>query len=409
MGNTKPVQSATMRARRVSSDLGDLLLDLPSRLLPDRVRGLNATATLTSPEEAWTIEFRGGRALVGLGGPAASDTVVRADRDTLLAVHSGLESGVDAFLDGRVVVRGNLNLALRLESLFEPYHARPVGTPVDRTVTVNGREVSLLEAGPATGEPVLLLHGLGATKASFLPTMRALAQARYRVIVPDLLGHGDTAKPVLRYTASTFGRFATGLLDAMEIDRAHIVGNSLGGRIGLEVAFAQPDRVRSLSLLCPAVALLKRRWAVPVVRRMRSEIGLVPHRFPHGGVVASMRSMFADPNCLPRAWYDAGADEFLRIFRSPRARYALYDSLRNIYLDEPLGERGFWTRLERMEVPSLFLWGDADPLVPAAFARSVNRYLPSARSEVLRNCGHVPQFEQPARVHRKLRDFLAAA
>lgn len=399
--------TATAGARR-ASELGDLLLELPSRVVPERARHLTAFATLASPEETWTLEFRRGRVLLGVGAAETPDTVVSADSDTLVAVHSGMESGTDAFLDGRVTVRGNLGLALRLESLFEPITPRPVTAPVDRTVFVHGREVSVLEAGPASGEPVLLLHGLGATKASFLPTLRALAR-RFRVIAPDLLGHGDTAKPVVRYTAETFARFAAGLMDALDVDRAHIVGNSLGGRIALEVAFSHADRVRSLALFCPAVAFLKHRWAVPLVRRVRPEIGIVPHRFPHRAVVASMRTMFADPSRLPRAWYEAGADEFLRVFRSPRARYALYDALRNIYLDEPLGERGFWTRLEAMEVPAYFIWGDADPLVPAAFGRHVERVLPSARSEVLRDCGHVPQFEHPDEVHRRLRRFLAAA
>ena len=70
------------------------------------------------------------------------------------------------------------------------------------------------------------------------------------------------------------------------------------------------------------------------------------------------------------------------------------------------GERGFWVRLERMDTPALFLWGDRDRLVPAGFARHVERVLPEARSHVLSDCGHVPQFELPGPTHELLTGFL---
>jgi pimeloyl-ACP methyl ester carboxylesterase len=170
-----------------------------------------------------------------------------------------------------------------------------------------------------------------------------------------------------------------------------------------------PDRVRSVTLLCPAVAFIKRREFVPIVRLLRPELGFVPHRLPHRLVVRSIRQMFSRPERLPTSWYEAGADEFLRVFRTARGRAALYASMRHIYLDEPMGERGFWVRLERLEAPSMFLWGERDRLVPAAFARHVERALPEARSVVLEDCGHVPQFELPERTHALVGDFLSSA
>jgi pimeloyl-ACP methyl ester carboxylesterase len=231
----------------------------------------------------------------------------------------------------------------------------------------------------------------------------------HRVIAPDLLGHGDTAKPLARYDAPMFSRFVLSLMDSLGIERADLIGNSMGGRISLEVAMSRPDRVRSVTLLCPAVAFLKRRGFVPFVRALRPELGIVPHRLPHRLVVRSIRAMFSQPDRLPMSWYAAGADEFLRVFRTPSGRAALYASMRHIYLDEPAGEAGFWVRLERLERPSLFLWGDRDRLVPAAFDRHVRRVLPGATSTVLSDCGHVPQFEHPERTHALIRRFLATA
>ncbi len=387
-------------------ELGQLLLDLTGRIRPERARDLHAAVVLATPEERWTLRLDGGRLTVGIGGVDRPDAVISSDAETLVQINSGRITGSEAFLDGRVTVRGNLGLALRLESVFEPLYPRPAHAPEDRTVWVNGMPVSIIQAG--RGDPVLLLHGLGATKASFLPTVMALAKD-HRVIAPDLLGHGDTAKPLARYDAPTFARFVLSLMDVLGIERADLVGNSMGGRISIEVAMTTPGRVRSMSLLCPAVAFLKRRGFVPFVRALRPELGLVPHRLPHRLVVRSIRTMFARPDRLPMSWYEAGADEFLRIFRTPRGRAALYASMRNIYLDEPDGERGFWVRLERLETPALFLWGDRDRLVPAGFDRHVRRVLPGARSKVLDDCGHVPQFEHPDRTHALIRSFMQTA
>jgi pimeloyl-ACP methyl ester carboxylesterase/putative sterol carrier protein len=392
-------------ARR-REELGQVLLDLTGRVRTDRVRGLDAAVVLATPDERWTLRIDRGRVTVGVGGVERPDAVISSDAATLVAVNTGRLSGARAFLEGRLAVRGNLGLALRLESLFEPLAPRPPEAPEDRTVSAQGLPVSLLEAG--RGEPVLLLHGLGATKASFLPTLLALARD-YRVVAPDLLGHGDTAKPLARYDAATYARFALSLMDALGIERAHLIGNSLGGRVALEVAMTAPDRVQSVTALCPAVAFLKRRALVPFVRLLRPELGALPHRIPHRLVVRSIRAMFARPERLPASWYEAGADEFLRVFRSARARAALYASMRHIYLDPPAGERGFWRRLERLEAPALFLWGDRDRLVPAGFARHVGRALPAARSVVLEECGHVPQFEHPERTHELVGAHLAAA
>ncbi len=394
------------REPRSTVELGQLLLEMTGRVRLDRARELAASVVLATPEERWTMRIQDGRLTVGIGGTDRPDAVIASDAQTLIDINTGRTTGAEAFLHGRVTVRGNLGLALRLESMFEPLIPRPPEAPVDRSVLAGRMPVSILEAG--RGDPVLLLHGLGATKASFLPTLFALAD-RHRVIAPDLLGHGDTAKPYVRYDAHTFARFTLDLMDALEIDRAHLIGNSMGGRISLEVAMHAPDRVRSVTLLCPAVAFIKRREFVPIVRLLRPELGLLPHRLPHRLVVRSVRAMFARPERLPSSWYEAGADEFLRVFRTASGRAALYASMRNIYLDQPVGERGFWVRLERLDTPSFFLWGDRDRLVPAGFSRHVTRVLPDARNVVLDDCGHVPQFEHPERTHELVKDFLGSA
>lgn len=390
----------------MSSDLGEILLQLTGRVIPERVRDLRATVVLQSPDETWTMWFGRGRMTVGAGAPDRADTIIRADAQTLSGIQAGAISGLSAFLDGRISVRGNLNLALRAESMFEPLVRRPVTAPIDRTVIAGGREASVVEAGK--GDPVVLLHGLGATKASFATTILALAP-RHRVIAPDLLGHGDSAKPRVAYSAATMARFVLDIMDELDVERAHLVGNSLGGRVALEVAMTAPDRVRSVACFCPAVAFLNQRWLSPFIGLLRPQFAIVPRALPHRAVVAGIRGLFVTPDRLPSPWYDAAADEFRRVYRDAQARYALFDAMRHLLSDAPGGETGFWMRLSRLDLPAMFLWGDGDPLVSSSYARHVEMAMPAANSEVLRSCGHVPQFELPVATHRRLKRFIAAA
>ena len=88
---------------------------------------------------------------------------------------------------------------------------------------------------------------------------------------------------------------------------------------------------------------------------------------------------------------------------------SFFSSAREIYLEEPHGDDGFWDRLPSLSRPAMFVWGDRDWLVPSRFARHVVNALPKARSVVLEDCGHVPQFELPERTHALIREFFGAA
>jgi pimeloyl-ACP methyl ester carboxylesterase len=123
-----------------------------------------------------------------------------------------------------------------------------------------------LEAGPRDAPPVVLLHGLGATSASFLPTIRDLS-ADHRVIALDLPGFGESGKPLRPLRPAFFARHVVAMLDELRIRHAHLVGNSMGGRVALEVALRYPYRVSRLALLCPSMAWRRFRFASGVVPR----------------------------------------------------------------------------------------------------------------------------------------------
>lgn len=335
----------------------------------------------------------------------APATCVTADPATLLDVVEGRESGVAAFLDGRLRVDGDLSLSLRLDGLFaatdrSARFTRSAMVLAGRTRTFH------VEAGPPDAPPVVMLHGLGATNASLLPTLWDLA-TEYRVLAPDLPGHGSSAAPYGSYDARFFARWLHDYLDAVGVGSAVLLGNSLGGRIALEIALLEPDRVDALVLLAPAVAFRRLRQFVPVVRLARPEAAALPLPMTRGMARVTLRRMFSQPARLTPQSYDAAAGEFVRVYKKAAYRVAFFSSLRQIYLDDAFGDEGFWRRLPSLRTPALFVWGERDRLVPAGFARHVAAALPDARSVVLPDCGHVPQFELPDVTHAYVREFLS--
>jgi pimeloyl-ACP methyl ester carboxylesterase len=347
---------------------------------------------------AWDAVLRGRSARLQLAAEdLVPDALLTADASTWERIASDLRGGMDAFRRGRLRVRHNLHLGVGFlaatSGMTEPGRLRfhSVKTPAAR--------ISVMEAG--VGDPVVCAHGLGGTKASFLPTVAALADS-YRVIALDLPGFGDSDKPIrARYDSAYFADSMVGLLDALDLDKAHFVGNSMGGRVAIELGLRWHARSGGIVLLSPALAWLReRRWA-PVVRALRPELGLL-QLAPRPVVEGVVRRL------IPGAqdgWAAAGVDEFLRAYLSPRGRAAFYAAARNIYLDEPHGDNGFWTRLRELSPETMFVWGKKDNLVPVAFRKHVEEALPAARHVEL-ECGHVPQLERPRETHAAIRDFL---
>src|SRR6202042_3210255 len=163
------------------------------------------------------------------------------------------------------------------------------------------------------GPAVVALHGLGATKGSFLFTVAALS-GHFRVIAVDLPGFGDSDKPIgAAYDARFFAKAMIDLLDALELDGADLIGNSLGGRVALEVALRDPDRVGRVALLAPSLAWRRpRRWA-PVLRLVRPELGLV-QLAPRAVVQGIVQRVIPGAS---EGWTAAGVDEFLRSYVTP--------------------------------------------------------------------------------------------
>lgn len=355
----------------------------------------------------WTVTLAAGTGRVRRGAAPDPTLVVRTSAAVLAGLAAGTESGVSAFLDGRLTVRGDLALALQLDGIFHPEPGQPDTFPRAEQVLAMGVRTAYLEAGPRDAPPVLLLHGLGATNASLLPVLADLARD-HRVLAPDLPGFGASAAPAVPYNPPWFAAWAEAFQAVTASRGALLVGNSLGGRIALEAGLAHPKSVRGLVLLNPSPAFRRLRQWVPLVRVLPPQAARLPLRLPHRMVVEGIRAMMSVPDRLPIPWYDAAADEAARVFRSPAHRVAFFACARQIYLEDAYGRFGFWDRLPGLLPPALFVWGDRDRLVPSSFSWHVAQALPDAGQIVLEDCGHVPQFEHPAETNAMIRGFLAA-
>ena len=322
------------------------------------------------------------------------DALLRADAATWRRVAEDLRGGMDAFRAGRLTVRHNLNLGVGFLAATNGTTG-PGRLRFHRVRTPLGA-LSAVEAGE--GPPLVLLHGLGGTKLSFLPTIAALGD-RFRLVALDMPGFGDSDKPLGSYDPPFMARRIRAALDELGLERTHLLGHSLGGRVALEVGFEYPERIERLVLMTPSLAWLReRRWA-SWLRLVRPELGLLQPT-PRAVVDPVVRRII--PGAHRDGWAAVAADEFLRGYTTPRGRVAFYAAARNIYLEDP--DR-FWESLCGLQPRSLFLWGRRDPLVPIAFMRHVARALPQARHVELA-CGHIPQIEAPARAHRAIGDFL---
>ncbi|MFP5309823.1 MAG: alpha/beta fold hydrolase [Actinomycetes bacterium] len=382
------------------------LVRLAERFRPQDARGVDAAWVLEIAEQQpYTVHVRDGRCLISPGAADAPVARLRTDATTWVDIVDGRIDGIAAFAANRLTVSGDLNLALRLETMFTP---GPEAARLLRTVhtTVKGVRLESLVAG--AGTPVLLLHGLAANKLSFLPTLDGLSATGHEVHALDLAGFGKSEKPLptgRRYTMGWQATLVHGYLARRGIREAYVVGNSMGGRVATELALRHPGSVRGIVGLGSAVAFdeYQRLNLVNKVAQWHW-LGAAPLPARVRWIEALMADLFHDPTVLPPGHVRAGAEEVVQYLRDRGYRLAVAAAARHL-----AGERAdtYWTRLASLSVPSLWIFGRQDRLVSHRYAARVKQALPHAQVEVWDRIGHVPQFEAPERTTTAIAEFTA--
>ncbi len=272
-----------------------------------------------------------------------------------------------------------------------------------KEMTLHGHRVAYRSGG--SGPVIMLAHGITSTSATWERVLPALAR-RFTVIAPDLLGHGQSAKPRGDYS---LGAYASGLRDilvALGHDRATFVGHSLGGGVAMQLAYQFPERCerlvlvssgglgRELSVLLRAATLPGSEWVIPVLASR--------------GLLGAGRAVGMT---LERMGLRAGTDiaQMARGHASladRETRAAFVHTLRTIV--DPSGQRVQANdRLYLAEhIPFLLVWGERDSMIPVAHGRAAHALVPTSRLEVFPEAGHFPHLDEPQRFIEVLGDFM---
>ncbi len=270
-------------------------------------------------------------------------------------------------------------------------------------LSLHGHRVAYLTAGE--GPPLVLIHGITSSSRTWRSVVPLLAE-HYTVIAPDLLGHGESAKPRGDYSLGAYASGVRDLVVALGHDRATIVGHSLGGGIAMQFAYQFPERTERLGLVASgglgrAVHLALRAATLPGAELVLPVLGAAQlHRA--GGAIARLAGAFGFQSGPDLEEIAAG----LASFSDWQARQAFVHTARGVI--EPGGQRVNAT--DRLylaaEVPTLLVWGEEDPIIPARHGRRAHELIPGSRLELFPEAGHFPHGSDPYRFARVVREWI---
>jgi len=256
------------------------------------------------------------------------------------------------------------------------------------------------------GPVIALVHGITSTSDTWRELLPLLAQ-RHTVVAPDLLGHGDSAKPRGDYSLGANAAGLRDLLAALGHDRATVVGHSLGGGVAMQFAYQFPERCERLALIASGglgreVHSLLRAASLPGSELVLPLIA-APKVLETGAAVGAFLARIglrpsSDLGEIARGYASLG---------NSRSRLAFLHTLRAVI--DPLGQRvSAYDRLYlAAEVPTLIVWGERDPVIPAEHGRDAHAAMPGSRLAILPQAGHFPHLERPRTVARVLEELVA--
>jgi pimeloyl-ACP methyl ester carboxylesterase len=283
---------------------------------------------------------------------------------------------------------------------------RPGSTTTGHEVeylTIHGHRRAFVKVG--SGPALLLLHGLGADHTTWDPVIDQLAR-RYTVIAPDLLGHGQSAKPRADYTLGGYANGMRDLLTVLGIERVTLVGHSFGGGVAMQFAYQFPERTERLVLvgsggLGPHVTPVIRMISTPGFEYLMAPLTLPGVRHV---TAAAMRGLKRTGIKEFRDFDEVAA--IYETFQEYDARSAIAHVTRAV-VDwrgqiVTMADRAYLTEA----MPLCVIWGEDDRVIPATHAALAAEIAPGARVEVIANAGHFPHKDHPERFVRILNDFV---
>ena len=268
-----------------------------------------------------------------------------------------------------------------------------------RFETTSGRRLRFVRAG--SGPAIVLVHGFGSSIYTWKDVIAPLA-ARHDVVALDLPGFGESDRPA-DLSIDELPRAVTGLMDRLGLERAALVGNSMGGATAALVAASSPERVDALVLIDaagfdlapearPASIRLATSWAAPALSLLPGKRLIVER---------SLAQVFHDDRLV--------TEERVAEYLAPALRPGTFAGLRSLGASLDAQPDVVTRVLPRVRVPTLVIWGDDDRWIPPAHAERFASAIPGARAVLVASCGHMPQEEKPAEVVRRVLELLDEA
>jgi pimeloyl-ACP methyl ester carboxylesterase len=270
----------------------------------------------------------------------------------------------------------------------------------------HGRLLSYQDLGVVGAPVVLLIHGMVSDSTTWSRAAAGLAERGYRVLAPDLLGHGDSDKPEDGYQLADFAGSLSALLTELDVGRATVVGHSFGGAVAMQLAYEQPELVRRL-VLVSAGGLGRRVHPVLRAATLPGAHSLV--RIVVNSRTASLyrrprlhRSLRLSPDVV------ANLGRAGRGLASPSARTAFFQTLKGAI--DPFGQRGSLLELQhvQLDLPTLIVWSERDPVVPVTHAYETHAHLRNSKLEIFPGSTHQPHHHSAARFVQAVSDFIDA-
>lgn len=263
--------------------------------------------------------------------------------------------------------------------------------PQEKFVTLFGAKVRYLEAGDASKPTVILLHGLGGNADLGWGFNIGAILAKYHVLAPDQIGFGKSDKPIMNYRVGTYVDFLDKFMTELKIEKASLVGNSMGGWIAALYAAKYPARVDKLVLVDAAGYAPAKGFDYRLLQ------GLAPST--REGVRSMVKLILYNSDMFLS---DAAVDSFIA------ARIAANDSFTVMALLKTieLGEDYFDTQVKTIKQPTLIVWGKQDGLTPVSEGERLKKDIAGSELVVFDKCGHIPQAEKAPEFNAAVMTFL---
>ncbi len=298
-------------------------------------------------------------------------------------------------VEGRLLIAA-VEITLLLVAAPRAAEARGPRMPPGHVVELLGSKVRYYDAGPAPdgaragdGPNLIFLHGLGGDAADWAPNIGPVSK-HYHVYALDQIGFGRSDKPSGDYKIETFVTYLEGFMQVLNIPKATLVGNSLGGWIAAEFAIRHPDRVDKLVLVDAAGLRARASEILPV-------FGLAAwaeKRQQLEGALRDRRLVEIEFERFSLAWHLKRGDS---------------KTIERVVASVLAGKEFLDDNAAAIRAPTLVLWGRNDLWIPLAMGERLAKAVPGAKLVVLDRCGHLPQLERPTEFNSALLEFLAVA